>query len=51
LTASLTGLRRFLAKPATFPSPESEQRLAGYADNTPLKADCGVEGAIATLRR
>src|SRR5215472_15225816 len=38
-TASLTGLRRFLAKPATSPSPESEQRLAGYADN-PRHTDC-----------
>jgi hypothetical protein len=33
-SASLTGLRRFLAKPANFPRPESEQRLAGYADHS-----------------
>src|SRR5215467_4285409 len=42
-TASLTGLRRFLAKPATSPSPESEQRLAGYADH-PGDSDFGVNG-------
>ena len=30
-TASPTGLRRFLARPANSPRPESGQRLAGYA--------------------
>ena len=32
-TASPTGLRRLLARPANSPCPESEQRLASYADN------------------
>jgi len=34
-TASPTGSRRLSAKPANSPRPESGQRLAGYADDSP----------------